>query len=339
MSNHPGLEIRPCIETSDARGHYVTSGHEIPDADAHFFGVYRINDEGLSDHVADFPTRAEAEAHAASMAEKAERIEEYEARREAKRERYAELASKHAAASANSMNAYHSIARMIPPGQPILVGHHSERRHRRDIARMDANIKAAIQHDETAEYYARKAKNYGKHGISSDDPAAIDKLREKLADMESDRQMAKAVNTHWRKHKSLEGCPGVDEKLAAALHRAMTMRGGSNPIPFKTYHFADISANIRRVKDRIAALEKNAQRGNIETEKNGYTYREDTAENRAMFFFPDKPDDDTRAALKRASFKWSPTRGAWIRQLSNSARYAAETIMKTLDATLAATAE
>ncbi len=325
MNNPASIEIRPRIEDADA--------------DAHFFGVYAVGEDGFAKHVADFPTQAEAEAHAASITEKTTRIEEYNARQEARRERYAELASKHAAASSNSMNAYQSIARMIPPGQPILVGHHSERRHRRDIARMDSNIKAAIQHDKTAEYYAKKAKNYGKHGISSDDPAAIDKLREKLADMEANREMWKSINAYWRKHKSFEGCPDVNEKIAVALRRAMTLHGEKNPVPFEPYHFSNLSANIRRVKDRIAALEKNAQRGDIETEKQAYTYREDTTENRAMFFFPGKPDDDTRAALKRAAFKWSPTRGAWIRQLNNNARYAAETVMKALDAITAAPAE
>ncbi len=338
MHNHATIAIRPCIERNDASGHYVTSAPEITDADAHFFGVYRIDAKGGAEHVADFPTRADAEAHAASMAEKAGRIEAYEARQEAKRERYAELADKHAAASTNSMNAYHAIAGMIPPGQPILVGHHSERRHRRDIARMDGNITAAIQHDKTAKYYARKAKGYGKHGISSDDPAAIDKLREKLAELEADRELSKTVNAYWRKHKTLEGCPGITEKVARAIHSVMTMHGGSNPIPFETYHFSNLSGNIRRVKERIATLEKTAKSENVEIEKDSYTYREDTAENRVMFFFPGKPGDDARAALKHAGFKWSPTRGAWIRQLNNRARYMAECVMKTLDAEPAALA-
>lgn len=60
---HAVIEVRPCIE--DAAG-FVTSGHEIPDDVAHFFGVYRIDAEGFSEHVADYPTRAEAEAHAAT---------------------------------------------------------------------------------------------------------------------------------------------------------------------------------------------------------------------------------------------------------------------------------
>ncbi len=66
MPSHARLEIRPCIERIDARGHCVTSGPGIADTDAHFFGVYRVDAEGGADHVADFPTCAEAKAYAAS---------------------------------------------------------------------------------------------------------------------------------------------------------------------------------------------------------------------------------------------------------------------------------
>ncbi|WP_132290495.1 DUF3560 domain-containing protein [Kribbella sp. VKM Ac-2568] len=39
--------------------------------------------------------------------------------------------------SARPRAARRQISDHIPLGQPILVGHHSERRHRRDIERMD----------------------------------------------------------------------------------------------------------------------------------------------------------------------------------------------------------
>lgn len=39
----------------------------------------------------------------------------------------------------------------IPMGQPILVGHHSERRHRRDLARAEQGIRTAVEEGQRAE--------------------------------------------------------------------------------------------------------------------------------------------------------------------------------------------
>ena len=49
-----------------------------------------------------------------------------------------------------------------------------------------------------------------------------------------------------------------------------------------------------------------------------------TEENRLQVFFDEKPDDDTRTALKSHGFLWSPNAGAWQRQLNNNALYAAK---------------
>ena len=73
-------------------------------------------------------------------------------------------------------------------------------------------------------------------------------------------------------------------------------------------------------------------RAPVKVTLNGYTYREDVEENRVMFEFPGKPEDTVRTLLKQHSFKWSPTRGAWVRQLTNAARYAAAEVRKELDA-------
>ena len=39
---------------------------------------------------------------------------------------------------------------------------------------------------------------------------------------------------------------------------------------------------------------------------------------RVQLLFPDKPGDDVRARLKRSGWKWSPTNGAWQRQLTEN---------------------
>jgi len=75
--------------------------------------------------------------------ERAERFEGYSERRG----REAEAA--HAAVS--------RIADGIPLGQPILVGHHSERRHRNDIERMDNGMRKTVKLWETRDYWKARA--------------------------------------------------------------------------------------------------------------------------------------------------------------------------------------
>lgn len=51
----------------------------------------------------------------------------------------------------------HAIADTIPMGQPILVGHHSEAGHRRDIGRMGRAMDRAIEAATAADDYAHRA--------------------------------------------------------------------------------------------------------------------------------------------------------------------------------------
>lgn len=75
----------------------------------------------------------------------------------ARAERLSERAGKHEeTAEAASREAWR-IVEMIPNGQPILVGHHSEGRHRRDISRIDKKIQKACEEREYAGELRRRA--------------------------------------------------------------------------------------------------------------------------------------------------------------------------------------
>ena len=95
------------------------------------------------------------------------------------------------------------------------------------------------------------------------------------------------------------------------------------------------NANIRRVKGRIADLEKRCQRETVQKQGEGYTYSEDTDENRVMFEFDRKPNDAARDFMKKHGFRWSPSRGAagaWVRMLNNAGIYAGKCAREWLDA-------
>lgn len=57
-------------------------------------------------------------------------------RQEARAERFTGYSGKRASESAQALDEVERLAAMIPPGQPILVGHHSERRARQKKASM-----------------------------------------------------------------------------------------------------------------------------------------------------------------------------------------------------------
>lgn len=72
-------------------------------------------------------------------------------------ERLTERADKHQQAADSAYEQARRIGDMIPMGQPILVGHHSEGRHRRDIDRIDRNMRKAHESREYAEELERRA--------------------------------------------------------------------------------------------------------------------------------------------------------------------------------------
>lgn len=264
----------------------------------------------------------------------------YEAKQEEKRQRYEQRAQRAAGESIAQSEAARKAVEHIPPGQPILVGHHSEGRHRRDLARSDSHMRKAIEADSKAKHYAHKADAVGSGGISSDDPDAVTKLREKLANLEQRQSRMKEINALFRKGGA-DALP-EDERLAWFRLKGLCPY---EKAPYPAYALTNNSGNMRRIKARIAQLERaEAAREAVATgeaveavtEGPGYVMREDLGENRVMFEFRGKPAADVRAILKRHGFRWSPSRVAWVRFLNNAGRAAAQSVARQLNDTEAA---
>lgn len=257
----------------------------------------------------------------------------YAERQAARRERLEAAADRAAVASGTTYLRARTMASAIPFGQPILVGHYSEGRDRRYRARIHNTFGKAFAMQDQAQDLARRAAAVGTGGISSDDPEAIAKLHEQLAAAEASQVRMKAVNKAIRANKTPEA------RVAALVAQGFTQERATEMlrpdfcgrIGFPGYALSNNNANIRRIEGRIAELEAAARRVDVEQAGNGYTYREDTDENRVMFLFDCKPDEQTRAVLKANAFKWSPTRGAWVRQLNNAGIYAGKCVREALD--------
>lgn len=256
----------------------------------------------------------------------------------AERKARLEAAAERAAAESNAAHKRsRDLLAGIPVGQPILVGHHSEKRHRRALDKSWDALGKAVAADKQARKLAAKAASVGTGGISSDDPDAIEKLREKLTGMEADRELMKLVNALIRKKdragvvealgerypkKSAETLESLASNLMSPPEHCAWMGAG-----FPAYALSNLGANIRRVKERIAALEAAAGRKAVEIDMGaGVVYREDPDENRVMLECDGKPSDEERVLLKSQGFKWNRTLGAWTRMLTERGVYSAKTV-------------
>lgn len=240
--------------------------------------------------------------------------EDYQERKEARIDRMEERAARAQAESAAASHAASEIMRLIPPGQPILVGHHSERHHRRDLDKIDRNMRKSIEAGEKAAYYASRAESAANNrAISGDDPDAVEKLEAKLADLQSLQATMKAVNAYYRKHKTLDDCPDLTPEMRRSIETSWA-RGWYVGIPFPPYELSNNSAEIRRTKDRLALLRQVDQMEHVELDFDGGQIVTNEEINRVQILFDEKPDEATRSKLKSNGFRWSRTEGAWQTQ-------------------------
>ena len=190
---------------------------------------------------------------------------DYEERRNKRIERYKELSKKSKERSHQYSNSNANRILQMTPGQPILIGHHSEKKHRRLI---------------------KKAKV-----IYSDDPQAIEKLKEKLLRLENQRASIKA-----REHS--------------------------------TWELTNIGASIRETKRRIERLERqeNMEFKEVKLKDGKVTHNKEI--NRIQFLFDNIPDEEIRRQLKSHGFHWSKYEKAWQREFNQNCIRATNIIIK-----------
>ena len=92
-------------------------------------------------------------------------------RAEAKAERLEDLSDKRRADAEAVHAAVEAIAEHIPLGQPILVGHHSERHARKDAQRIENGMRRAVRMWDLAEYWKDRAKGAVRHAKYKELPA------------------------------------------------------------------------------------------------------------------------------------------------------------------------
>ena len=178
-----------------------------------------------------------------------ERIERKAARRrEWAGGRVAKAEAAHAAVS--------RVADMIPMGQPILVGHHSERRARRDQDRIRSGMSRAMEHSRMVAHHEARAENLERaldRSIYSDDANAVEALRARIAKHEAERDRMKRVNSLYRKGDAA-GLAAMGLDLESLRARVAAIGHSWVTAPYEGYQLTNLGARIRDDKKRLADL-------------------------------------------------------------------------------------
>lgn len=248
----------------------------------------------------------------------------YEQKIAARKERLEARAAKARAEGSSRIAHADKIASMIPLGQPILIGHHSERRHRRDAERIRNGLDKGFEALKAADELERRAASVGTGGVSSDDPDALVKLRERLVEAEKAHEMEKKANAVWRKHgrgsdvlvDKLRDIGFSDKDIA---RQASTMAiVGHLDAPF---HLSNNTAEIRRLKERIVRLEAApAVAESFEPiEGKGYRIEARPEINRVSLTLDNRIGTEAFKQILRSGWKWSPREQAFLRHLTTAA--------------------
>lgn len=239
-------------------------------------------------------------------------------RLERKLEQRREWADKANRRSSEEMETARKITEHIPFGQPILVGHHSEGAHRRLIARSAGHMDRSVEQSRLADYHEGKAEGIERqleNTVFSDDPDALDRLREKLEKLEALQERMKAINKIVRtkgitedqmRERIKAAYPDLDDAEVSEIvckppHLAYIGPG------FPSYALTNNNATIRRVKERIAQIERRQARQEAAENASGGVLVE--GQEYVRITFSEKPAREVLNDLKAAGFYWRG--GSW----------------------------
>lgn len=161
-------------------------------------------------------------------------------RQEARADRFTGYSGKRASESAQALDEVERLAAMIPPGQPILVGHHSERRARRDAQRIENGMKRAVMFFERAEYWEERARSALLHAKYKERP-----------------------DVRWRRIKKIEADLRKSEKNIAQSQKYLTMWRAESQLFVTPAPVCDRLVTLAEISNRDHILEPSAGTGAI----------------------------------------------------------------------------
>jgi len=227
------------------------------------------------------------------------------------------------------------MASFIPFGQPILIGHHSEKSDRNYRNRIHNLMGKSVKAQDTADYYEDKAASIQNNtAIFSDNPDALQLLIEKRDRLLKNQEFMKAANKCIRKGDkagflSLEGG-------TAALWDEINAAGRFGGKGYARFELSNNNQTISTVKKRIAFLESQAARPAVDKLIQGIRLVENREANRLQIYFGCKPSDEVRAKLRHLSFIYCYSESAWQTRINNWNYHRAKEFLESLSPDVAA---
>lgn len=242
-------------------------------------------------------------------------------RLEAKLERRREWAEKARGRAAARFDAAHSLAARIPMGQPILVGHHSERHARRDAERIEGNLSKGVAETRLADDHQAKAAGLSgqlERAIFSDDSNAVEALEARIATNEATAKRYAEINRAWRKTAgtteeriaSLVATGACSQQLASTIAEIMKLC----PWLDKPFDATNVRARIRSDRERIEEIRRRAAKSEAAVSAVGGVLVEDAGPDHVRVTFAKRPERAVLDALRAAGFWWAHGSWAGLRQ-------------------------
>lgn len=135
-------------------------------------------------------------------------------RAEERADRFGDYSDKRASDAESARAAVSAIADGIPLGQPILVGHHSERRARKDAERIENGMRRAVKMWETAEYWQQRAAGALRHAKYKERP---DVRYRRIKGLESDKRKQERTIADVEKFLQLWRSAGLTQEKALRI--------------------------------------------------------------------------------------------------------------------------
>lgn len=171
-----------------------------------------------------------------------------------------------------------------------------------------------------------KIRSVGTGAVDLADPHAREIMQDQLQKLQATLDTGKAMNAYYRKHKTMKGFPDLSDDAAAKMDEDISNAYSFHQKPMPDYELTSLRGKIKRVEARLAELDqrKAQQEESAENTKfDGGEIVRNLEADRLQILFDEKPDEETRAALKANGFRWSPKNNAWQRQLTQNAESAA----------------
>ena len=235
-------------------------------------------------------------------------------KQEAKAERYRALARSSRQKADEACRQSNEAVKDIPFGQPIHIGHHSEKAHRRDIEKSRRKMDKCLEYGKKAEYYEAKALSAENNtSIYLGDDDSVERLQSKLDSLIKMQETMKATNKIVRSKTLTE--KEKSEQLSNMGYSSNSIKELLTPYLGELgYPRFKLTNNNARINDTRKKLERAKALKN--TENREYSIGdckviENYQENRLQLFFPNIPDADVRDYLKKNGFRWSRFNGCW----------------------------